>query len=149
MAEKAVEVAKENIEAFNKGDWEKFTKSLASDSVYEETATQRKVKGGDQVKAVSEAWKKAFPDAKGTVTNAFASGNKATLEITWEGTHKADLESPAGKIPATGKHITVPAVQVVTVEGDKIKETRHFFDLMTLLQQIGAVPTPAGAGSSR
>jgi predicted ester cyclase len=52
---------------------------------------------------------------------------------------------PLGTIPPTGKRVEVKAVQVVKVRGDKIAETRHYFDLMGLLQQVGAVPTPAGA----
>jgi len=29
---------------------------------------------------------------------------------------------------------------VSAFQGDKIKESRHYFDLMALLQQIGAAP---------
>jgi hypothetical protein len=31
-----------------------------------------------------------------------------------------------------------PAALFLTFEGDKIKESRHYFDSMTLLKQIGA-----------
>ena len=37
-----------------------------------------------------------MPDVKGTVTNAFASGKKVTLEVTWEGTHTGPLTGSAG-----------------------------------------------------
>jgi len=33
----------------------------------------------------------------------------------------------------------------VTFKGDKIAETKHYFDLMSLLVQIGAMPAPATA----
>jgi limonene-1,2-epoxide hydrolase len=36
--------------------------------------------------------------------------------------------------------VKIPAVQVVTVEGGKIKEKRHYFDMMGMLQQLGAIP---------
>jgi len=32
------------------------------------------------------------------------------------------------------------AAQIATIQGDKIKETHHYFDMMSLLQQIGAAP---------
>jgi limonene-1,2-epoxide hydrolase len=40
----------------------------------------------------------------------------------------------------SGRQVSLPAVWVVEVEGDKAKAVRHYFDLMTLLAQIGAVP---------
>ena len=84
-------------------------------------------------------WRRAIPDAKGTMQNIFARGNRVVAEIPWEGTHTGPLEGPGGTIPATGKSIKVPASMVATTEGDKLKEVHHYFDLMTLLQQIGAV----------
>ena len=47
-------------------------------------------------------------------------------------------ESPEGTIPASGKRQETPAACFFTFEGDKIKESRHYFDSMTLLKQIGA-----------
>ena len=81
-----------------------------------------------------------MPDAKGAVTNSLASGNTVTLEITWTGTHTGPLVSPAGTIPASGKSQTTPAAWILEFEGEKIKESRHYFDMVTLLSQIGAMP---------
>jgi len=72
-----------------------------------------------------------------------ASGNTASLEVTWEGTQTGDLEGPQGTVPASGRQVSVPAVWVMEVEGDKGKALRHYFDLMTVLAQIGAVPAGA------
>jgi flagellar protein FlbD len=36
-------------------------------------------------------WKEAFPDAKGTVTNAAVADDTVTLEVTWEGTQDGPL----------------------------------------------------------
>jgi hypothetical protein len=35
----------------------------------------------------------------------------------------------------------VQAAMVMMFDGDKIKETRHYFDMMGMLQQLGAMPT--------
>jgi len=56
-----VQLAKEGIEAFSAGDWERFKAPLSSDAVYEELATQRKVQGPDQIVEASKGWKEAFP----------------------------------------------------------------------------------------
>ena len=136
----AVKVARENVEAFSASDWGRFKAGLSPDSIYEEPATQRRIKGAQEITQGIQSWKKAFPDAKGTVKNAMASGDTVTLEITWEGTQTGPLEGEQGTIPASGKHVVVEAVQVVRVENDKIKSNRHFFDMLGLLRQIGATP---------
>ena len=141
MAEQdAIRVARENIEAFNAGDWQRLKATLAPDSVYDEVGTQRRIQGADEVVQALQGWKQAMPDAKGTVANAVASGNTATLEITWEGTQTGPLAGPGGTIPASGKRQVTRAAFIATVEGDRIKESHHYFDMMALLQQLGAAP---------
>ena len=145
MGTDKIKLAKEGIDAYNDGDWERFTAPLSSDAVYEEIATQRKVQGPDQIVEASRGWKEAFPDSKGTITKVTEGADTVVLEITWQGTHTGDLVSPMGDIPPTRKRVNLSAVQVVRFKGDKVIETRHFFDLMTMLAQIGALPVPATA----
>ena len=141
MAEQdAIRIARENIEGFNAGDWRRVKATLAPDSVYDELGTQRRVQGADEVVQALQGWKQAMPDAKGTITSALASGNTATLEITWEGTQTGPLVGPGGTIPASGKRQVTRAAFIATIQGDQIKESHHYFDMMALLQQIGAAP---------
>ena len=135
-----VRLARKQVDAFNTGDWEQMRAMLASDSRYDELGTQRKIEGSEKVVELFKGWKTAFPDAVGTVTSAVASGNKAALEVTWKGTHTGPLGTAEGTIPASGKRQETPAAFFLTFEGDKIKESRHYFDSMTLLKQIGAQP---------
>ena len=139
-ADKMVKIAREQVNSFNSGDWERLRAGLASDSRYEELGTERKIDGPEKIVDLFKGWKQAFPDAAGAVTSAFASGDKAVLEVTWEGTHTGPLTMAEGTIPASGKHQETPAAIVLTFEGDKIKESRHYFDSLTLLKQIGAQP---------
>jgi steroid delta-isomerase-like uncharacterized protein len=133
-------VARDQIDAFNKGDWEQMRTLLTSDARYHEFGTERKIEGPDQIIELFKGWKTAFPDAAGTVTHAVASGNTAVLEVTWKGTHTGPLVTEAGTIPASGKQQETPAAVVYAFEGAKIKASRHYFDVMTLLKQIGAEP---------
>ena len=143
MAEQdLIRLARENVEAFNAEDWQRFKQALAADSVYDEVGTQRRFQGIDPIVQNAQEWKQGFPDVKGTITNAVASGNTVTQEITWEGTHTGPLTGPGGTIPASGKRMVVRGAWVLTFQGDKIKESRNYFDMMSLLQQIGAVPQP-------
>jgi len=135
-----ISLLRENLEAFSAGDMNRMEATVAEDGTYEELATQRSVKGRDEVVKIWTEWKQAFPDAKATIQNIFASGNRAVVEILWEGTHTGDMMGPGGTIPASGKRIQQRASMVVTAEGNQLKEVHHYFDLMSLLQQIGAMP---------
>ena len=77
------------------------------------------------------------PDSKATFDNAVASGNTVLLELTWRGTHKGPLQTPKGSFAATGKQIEIRACAVVELVDGKAKVQRHYFDMATLLQQLG------------
>jgi steroid delta-isomerase-like uncharacterized protein len=135
-----VKIAREQVEAFNNGDWELLRGTLASNSRYDELGTQRKIEGPDQIIELFKGWKAAFPDGAGTVTSVVSSGNRVALEVTWKGTHTGPLTTVEGTIPASGKRQETPAAIVFTFEGEKIQESRHYFDSLTLLKQIGVQP---------
>ena len=136
-----IKLAREAIETFNKADWD-GSMALLGASLYNEVGTGRQLRGKAEILPALQGWRKAMPDVKGTVTNAFASGNKAVLEVTWEGTQTGPLDGPAGTLPASGKRQTTPAAWVFEFDGDKIKESRQYFDMMSFMQQIGAMPQP-------
>jgi steroid delta-isomerase-like uncharacterized protein len=135
-----VKIAREQIAAFNSGDWERVQAGLAADSRYDEVGSGRTVERPEQIVELFKGWKQAFPDAVGTVTSAVASGEMVALEVTWNGTHTGPLTTAAGTIPASGKPQETPAAIFFTFAGDKIKTSRHYFDFLTLLKQIGAEP---------
>jgi steroid delta-isomerase-like uncharacterized protein len=139
-ANELVEIARRQIDAFNSADWEQMRGLLTSDAHYHEFGTERAIEGPEQIIEAFKGWKTAFPDAAGTVTSSVAGGDTAVLEVTWKGTHTGQLTTAAGTIPASGKSQETPAAVVYVFEGAKIKASRHYFDAMTLLKQIGAGP---------
>ena len=139
-ADKMVKIAREQVDAFNSGDWERVRAGLASDARYDELGTERKADGPENIVELFKGWKQAFPDAAGTVTSALASGDTAVLEVIWKGTHTGPLTTAEGTVPASGKRQETPGAIFYTFEGDKIKESRQYFDSLTLLKQIGAQP---------
>jgi len=139
-ADAMIKIAREQVDAFNSGDWDRLRAGLASDYRYDELGTERKVVGLEKTVELFKGWKQAFPDAVGTVTSAVASGDKVALEVTWNGTHTGPLTTAEGTIPASGKRQETPAAFIFTFVGDKIQESRHYFDSLTLLKQIGAQP---------
>jgi steroid delta-isomerase-like uncharacterized protein len=140
MTQSAVDVARESVEAFNAGDFDRFRSLLADDSYEEELATQRRLEGADAQIEAARGWKEAFPDGRGTLERACVDGKTVTLEITWEGTQTGSMRTPdGGELPPSNRRATVRACQVIEIEDGKITATHHYFDLMTILQQIGAM----------
>lgn len=139
-AEKMVKIAREQVDAFNTADWDGVRAALTPGSRLNELGTERKVEGPEQIVELFKGWKQAFPDATGTVRSAFASGDTAVLEVTWTGTHTGPLTTGEGTIPASGKRQETPGAIFYAFEGEKIKETRQYFDSLTLLKQIGVEP---------
>ena len=140
MAQSAEEVARESIEAYNAGDFDRLRSLLADDFFEEELATQRRLEGADARVEAAKTWRQTFPDERGTITGAYTSGNTVAIELTWEGTQSGPMATPDGQeLAASNKPINVESVEVIEVEDGKIKVLRHYFDLMTLLQQIGAM----------
>jgi steroid delta-isomerase-like uncharacterized protein len=133
--------AKALIEAYNERNWEKAKASITPDFVYDEVATRRKVTGADQTIEVWKGWAQAFPDSKGSFQGTHvADDGTVVLEVTWTGTHQGPLQTPRGPIAPTGRRIEVRACAVVEVAGDRARAQRHYFDMATLLQQIGVMP---------
>lgn len=133
-----LEVAKASITAFNEKNWDKMRALLAADAIYDEKATHRRIQGSDQIIQALQGWAEAFPDAKGTFVREFAAGDTAVVELVWKGTHTGPLQTPSGIIPASNRLVEMPACELMRVEGERIKHDLHYFDLLTLLTQIGA-----------
>jgi steroid delta-isomerase-like uncharacterized protein len=150
MAQSAEDLARESIECYNAGDFDGLRSLLADDFYEEELATQRRLEGADARVEAAQSWKRAFPDEQGTITGAYASGNTVAIELTWEGTQSGPMAMPNGQeLPPSNKRMTVKSVEVIEIEDGKIKVLRHYFDLMTMLQQIGAMGPPGTAIASR
>jgi steroid delta-isomerase-like uncharacterized protein len=133
-----IEIAKAAVTAYNDKDWNKGKDILAADAVYDEKGTRRRIQGAGEIIEAWQGWAKAFPDSKATFVRAFVSGDTAVLELVWKGVHTGPLQTPTGTIPPSNKPIELPACQIVQVEGGKVKSATHYFDMLTMLTQIGA-----------
>jgi len=140
MADDLTKTARGLIEAFNVNDWAACKAAMASDTVYDEVATGRQIRGSGDVLSCWQAWKAAMPDVKGTIHQTLPVGNTVVVEVTWAGTHTGPLQAPAGTIPATGKKQSTRAGWVMNFEAGKLKDSRHYFDMLAFMQQLGLLP---------
>jgi predicted ester cyclase len=79
-----------------------------------------------------------FPDYHSTIEDAIAEGDKVVHRFRGRGTHKGEWMG----IAPTGKQVTVTGILIYRIAGDKIVEEWLQYDVMGLMQQLGAVPSP-------
>jgi steroid delta-isomerase-like uncharacterized protein len=137
-----IDRARDQLATFNGKDWSRYKSQFTDEAIYEEEATHRRVTGPDEIVKTVKPWTEAFPDVKGTEVSVYAQNDTVILEVLWQGTHTGKLFGPLAQLPPSKKKVKVPAVQVIRFDGDKVAEIRHYFDLMTILEQIGAAPQP-------
>lgn len=134
-------VANGVIEAYNTKDWNRAKSSITPDFEYHELATGRRLTGVEATIEAWQGWARAFPDSVGTTRGAYATREGlAVLELTWTGTHEGPLQGPTGTVAPTGRPIEVPACAIFEIAGERARVQRHYFDMVTLLRQLGAIP---------
>ncbi len=81
----------------------------------------------------------AFPDMHFTIRQQLAEGDKVMTFKTFHGTHLG----PFLGIPATGNKVSFDNIDILTVRGGKITEHWAVGDMLSLMQQLSAVPGPS------
>jgi steroid delta-isomerase-like uncharacterized protein len=138
----AEDVVRRSLQTWNADDRAGHRATYADGAVVKEHATGREIVGGDAIADAHFAWRAAFPGIRGDIEKLVAAGDQVVYETTWKGTHSGPLTTPDGQtIPPTGKDVTLPACLVVTVRGDQILEQHHYFDMVTMLTQLGVMPS--------
>ncbi len=132
-----IAAAKAPLMAYNDKNWDALKASITPNFVYDEVATERKVQGVDNVMPLMKEWGAAIPDSKATFDNAYVSGNTVVIELTWRGTHTGPLNLPSGSVPGSGKSIEIRSCNVFEITGDKASMQRQYFDMGTMLRQLG------------
>jgi hypothetical protein len=74
------------------------------------------------------------------VTHEIVSGPWVVQEFVFAGTHTGPLTSPMGTIQATNRKVSGQSVSITRYENDLAVETRLYFDVVQLLNQIGVMP---------
>jgi steroid delta-isomerase-like uncharacterized protein len=133
------------IEALNNGTWREaadalFTTTFVGHAPYVPAGLAAGPQGTKDVVAALSA---GFPDAQFTVEDQIAEGDKVTTRYTVRATHRGAFMG----IAPTGKHVTVAGFNIVRVEEGKIAEMWDEQDVLGLLQQLGAIPQMAQAGT--
>lgn len=133
-----------NQEHFNNRDWDALVAAVADECVFIDGQGQV-LRGKDGIRAYSQGWVTAFSDGKVTDVRIYDAGDTVVTEFVGRGTH----DGPLGPIPATGKSVSLPYVEISHFDADgKITSGRAYFDMLGLMTQLGVAPeTAAGAAA--
>jgi len=124
-------------ELINAGDIDGFGALLADDFVeHEESPGLAPTRDG--VMDFFRMYVAAFPDLRMTPEDVLASDDKVVVRVRATGTHEGEFMG----VPATGKTIDVQAIDIVRFGDDGLAhEHWGVFDAMTMMQQLGVVPS--------
>jgi len=76
-----------------------------------------------------------------TVEDVIAEGDRVVVRWTNNGTHVGAFLG----IPPTRRSFSIAGIDIYRVENDRMAEHWHVVDQLTMLQQLGLVPSPEGA----
>lgn len=124
-------------EIINEGQFD-VVSALFSPDYVDHSSPPGAPSGLEGVKAVFAMFRTGFPDVHFTIENLVGEGDKVATRVTGRGTNNG----PFMGRPPTGKQVTWGSMGVFRVANGKIVEHWGAPDLFSLLQQLGAIPTP-------
>jgi ketosteroid isomerase-like protein len=140
----AIEVARKVSDDFNKHDLDALAESCAEDVAFIDMATGETCEGPAGFRAYCERWLTAMPDAQVEVLSATGSDDVVYLEFVGRGTQSGPLAIPGGgAIPASSKPVEISFCEAVRTLEDKVVSARLYYDALTMLRQIGILPSLA------
>ncbi len=140
MSEENKALARREVEEiFTQGKLDVAEEIYTSDFVDHDLVLPREMHGPEEMKEYVAMYRSAFPDLKVPLEDQVAEGDKVVNRWTAQGTHLGEYMG----IAPTGKEVRFAGMHIshIAQEG-KIAENWEVYDLMGLMRQIGAVPTP-------
>ena len=101
------------------------------------------IRGKDGFRGFIDTYLTGFPDGAITIDELIADGDRVATRWTGRGTHTGELMG----IPATGRQVTVGGMTLMRIVDGKSREDWITWDTLSMMQQLGAVPEPAAAGT--
>lgn len=121
-------------EAVNTGNLALLDKFVAPDYVEHSEGFQ----GVEPFRQQVAAFRAAFPDLHVSIDDLLIDGDRFASRTTVTGTHAGDLMG----LPATGKRVSVEAVDIGRISNGQAKERWGGLNMYALLTQLGVIPAP-------
>jgi predicted ester cyclase len=94
--------------------------------------------GVEPFKQQVAAFRAAFPDLHVSIEDLLIDGDRFASRTTVAGTHTSDLMG----MPATGKRISVEAVDIGRIANGQAQERWGGLNMYSMLTQLGVIPAP-------
>ena len=92
------------------------------------------------IRADVERYFAAFTDVRTSIDDLIGEDDKVVLRWNTTGTHTG----PYGKVPPTGRVVTMTGVDVYRLDGGRIVEAWSMWDALAAYQQLGLVDSEVG-----
>lgn len=123
-------------EFINTADEKLAEELIAADAVFHVPGRPEPVRGPAGYMSIVGMMRSGFSDIQWTHDQMVVEGESVAARFTMRGTHDGIFFG----VPPTGKKIEVRAMNFYRFSGGKIVEEFGQPDLLSLLQQIGAIP---------
>ena len=114
-----------------------FDELLAPTYVLHLPGSPQPISGIEHAKQLMAVYTSAFPDLQTTTEDMVAEGDKVAIRNTWRGTHQGAFQG----LPPTGKPVTFTGIDIYHIVDGKITEQWAELDALSLMQQLGVMPT--------
>ncbi len=126
------EVVKAYFDAWNAHDTQAILNTFTSEGVYSDPIGGQNLFGDNYVDYANSLFN-AFLDLRlELIANTVASNGMVAAPWLLFGTH----QGPVGDLQPTGREITLPGCDFISIENGKIKEVRGYFDPDFLFSQL-------------
>jgi len=133
-------------DVFNKHDLDGVAKLYASDAIAYDPMYPEPLRGRDAIRKDTATFFRGFPDIRLEIINTFEKDDRTGAdEIRLTGTQTGPLETPTGQeVPPTNKRVEMRGGGFTRLnERGEIVEERRYYDVGTLLRQLGLTPEQA------
>jgi steroid delta-isomerase-like uncharacterized protein len=123
-------------EVLGQGNLDVFEELASDDIVDHEEGLPGQPSGKEGVRFFINAMRDAFSDIKADVDPMLDEGNLGAARTLLTATHTGEFMG----VPATNKSVEFESVDIIRLEDGKVAEHWGVTDVMSLMQQLGAIP---------
>ncbi|MGH7907028.1 MAG: ester cyclase [Candidatus Binataceae bacterium] len=133
-------VVRRHLEMENAYRLEETLDTLTPDCIFEDIALGERLEGHAGASSYYQRWWRAFPDLNWSVQRRTFAADCLFSELIIRGTHQGDF---FGLAP-TSRRIELPLIAVVDFTAGRMAGERMYYDLATIMRQLGAASLPPG-----
>jgi steroid delta-isomerase-like uncharacterized protein len=132
------------LDAFNAKDTAPHAALSTADFEVLDVPSGRTFKGPDGHRQFVQSWLTGFPDGQVQATSLFTTEDQGHLEYLARGTNTGPFPYASGQIPPTGRRVEFRVSAGFQFREGKVASIHYYYDLLSVLQQLGLVPTKEG-----